>query len=1111
MCAQGELADTLGPPDPWYRDPDPGAEVLGLCTPAAPATTAAVPKEPPPLRQLPPPRPRRPPAARGPLLDVGENVRLLVDLVFRSGWRARRGEHAVVVRAPGKRAGEICQVRTESGLVVGVRAGQIQVETPFSRRRASAAHGRSASDQVPRPGLTVEPAPCSPAAAAAVPAALAVAAAVLPVGSPLADPEGSSIPPSQRLFTTNFSSPLLSTSFATSHTSLSPAWRSALAPLPPSLRNCRPGSSAAASPRCPQERPAAPGGLPRPGSCAAPLRHLSSADGRRWFAGGTAAAAGSFGSPLRTARSGCFRAAPRQSVAWFGSSAAFHSMHCPGARVEDVTDELRRVLPPEAIRLVTKWFNEADKGRDRKLNRDEAVEWFRALYAGIGCEVPGPEFLREQVVECFRTYDKDRDGALSVPEACGWLRASPLAGALRDRAKGRVPNAISIQDSAAWFGDEQARQVAAACAAAAEKQHELLQQQHRDRVRAEAEPDSPLSEVQLVLNPRRKAPNGEPAHVLFSRLGSEAADRQARAVADKYGFLVDDSDSFRGMWERLKPISRSAALDDPEFNAVFRAMASKDPALTLGVRADQSTASVEPDLFGSLFCQEPTVALSPTAGQSSEFARQWSPRQVGDAAAEAARKRVVQRQKKGIGLGVDDVGSPRGNRGSFLAAAGSPAAQTRMSVVCLSRQRYEGGSDLPVQDGAAAGGPKLFFHQIVGLRSGDSDGKPGGMFKWMMASEKIKNVNKNRAERIMGMLRVSPFVAAKVLRWIARAKSRAKERWYEGLSADLKLQARQQGVVTEIVQGKDKGKAKSKVQQGDEEMLAPEMLKKRLALRDHKDVQEAIGKLWQAAPHCPEPHTDMIDRQIYEYVALSLLKGMVRNAGERRNLAAQVTEDWWAESRMEWFMDSAGFYQVMYDFVDTWTLGTDAKEYVELAHKARKMMPSLLEFCWSVKLAQKHWEEWEERTGRAGVPPKLRPVTPLSPAEVPFVAVRGGGGQLRTVARSLMLAGAGGPTRALSSRMLGKEGADAGSPRAIHQAKSGFFARKQNSPQAASEGLKKARSKLLKRMGSSSGTQGPSVEVPVSSPTKEPQVSEWDFPQQDRSPPMPTPAGRPTP
>ena len=80
--------------------------------------------------------------------------------------------------------------------------------------------------------------------------------------------------------------------------------------------------------------------------------------------------------------------------------------------------------------------------------------------------------------------------------------------------------------------------------------------------------------------------------------------------------------------------------------------------------------------------------------------------------------------------------------------------------------------------------------------------------------------------------------------------------------------------------------------QGDAEMLTADALRRRSALRGDSGVAAVVERLWAAAPKCPPPHGEAIDRQIYQWLALRVGGAVPRC--EQAEVAATVDEDWWA-------------------------------------------------------------------------------------------------------------------------------------------------------------------------------------------------------------------------
>eukprot|EP01065_Artemidia_motanka_P046799 TRINITY_DN7178_c0_g3_i1.p1 TRINITY_DN7178_c0_g3~~TRINITY_DN7178_c0_g3_i1.p1 ORF type:complete len:1209 (+),score=332.29 TRINITY_DN7178_c0_g3_i1:72-3698(+) len=286
-------------------------------------------------------------------------------------------------------------------------------------------------------------------------------------------------------------------------------------------------------------------------------------------------------------------------------------------------------------------------------------------------------------------------------------------------------------------------------------------------------------------------------------------------------------------------------------------------------------------------------------------------------------------------------------------------------VVALASQK-------PASD-AAAGSPLFKMRDVVTIARGRTGST--ALAKWALARTSIHARRENRIEKVRTGLRCGRRLALSVLRWVGRGRARITETRYQLLRDRMKSIMEAEGVVTEL--GEGAGNV-PRTKQGDASMIQPEVLKRRVALRGHREVVAGLRGMWDSLPKCPEPHNDKIDVQIYEWMSMRLLRRLLP-LKERAELQVSIGNEWLVESGGEFFMDQDTFFPAIFNFVDVWVDSTDPAAYVALAKSCTRSVSRHDDFCYSLKRAQRDWREWQKRT-RADS--DLSPL--LSPAEYPY-------------------------------------------------------------------------------------------------------------------------------
>eukprot|EP01062_Namystynia_karyoxenos_P027892 TRINITY_DN2125_c0_g3_i1.p1 TRINITY_DN2125_c0_g3~~TRINITY_DN2125_c0_g3_i1.p1 ORF type:complete len:1765 (+),score=453.10 TRINITY_DN2125_c0_g3_i1:79-5373(+) len=247
-------------------------------------------------------------------------------------------------------------------------------------------------------------------------------------------------------------------------------------------------------------------------------------------------------------------------------------------------------------------------------------------------------------------------------------------------------------------------------------------------------------------------------------------------------------------------------------------------------------------------------------------------------------------------------------------------------------------------------------------------------------------------ELTAGWLKVSIKGAIALHRFVRVLRKRVTDRRYEELKRDYEQVIAEQGLVTEVPDSDDEGDKRPKAhyrRQADPAMNEPEALRARIALRDHQEIQEAIEHMWDRLPRPPAPHKDKIDKQVYQWLAVRISAIFAKTKQDKQQALAHIDEDWIAESNGEYFMDYDAFFDAIFSLLDVWVTTVDAEDYMEMMHKVQAKVASVVDFTWSMRIAERQWEEWLRRIGHWDegwwTPPEKRRVpTRLSPENFPW-------------------------------------------------------------------------------------------------------------------------------
>eukprot|EP01062_Namystynia_karyoxenos_P030161 TRINITY_DN22547_c0_g1_i1.p1 TRINITY_DN22547_c0_g1~~TRINITY_DN22547_c0_g1_i1.p1 ORF type:complete len:682 (+),score=178.20 TRINITY_DN22547_c0_g1_i1:153-2048(+) len=302
-----------------------------------------------------------------------------------------------------------------------------------------------------------------------------------------------------------------------------------------------------------------------------------------------------------------------------------------------------------------------------------------------------------------------------------------------------------------------------------------------------------------------------------------------------------------------------------------------------------------------------------------------------------------------------------------------------ISELCFD-DAFSDGS-LPDGGRTPGGSMKLSFVSVVTTAMGCQQAglsKEGGhrmLPKWLLACAIIRKQRRDKLKVIMEVCRLRKRRAVRVYNWIRRARTKAVDRRYRAMRDRIVADALEAGVQMEMEPGKE-GKINYRLQ-GALDLQDPEVLRVRCGLRTHKDVEEAIARIWDSMPYCPSPHENKIDRQIYQWMSLRILDDLLPKQTQGLHVRQTLDVEWWQESQMNFFMDYKLFFDAMFDFIDVWAETTDASEYVALAKGVVHSVGDKHSFVYSGKLARRHFKEWLGRGDR-------KKGGPLNPEEFPW-------------------------------------------------------------------------------------------------------------------------------
>eukprot|EP01062_Namystynia_karyoxenos_P005564 TRINITY_DN11932_c0_g1_i2.p1 TRINITY_DN11932_c0_g1~~TRINITY_DN11932_c0_g1_i2.p1 ORF type:complete len:1713 (+),score=432.88 TRINITY_DN11932_c0_g1_i2:71-5140(+) len=262
--------------------------------------------------------------------------------------------------------------------------------------------------------------------------------------------------------------------------------------------------------------------------------------------------------------------------------------------------------------------------------------------------------------------------------------------------------------------------------------------------------------------------------------------------------------------------------------------------------------------------------------------------------------------------------------------------------------------------------------------------------RWKLALALLERQREAAVRETQGLVGVGPRAAVQIHRFVKWFKQRHMQRKYEAIRDEYNKELQGRGFVTDMSDLTESEMRKVDYRkQADQSMNDPEMLRARIRLRDHRGIHDAIQHMWAVLPHCPAPHDDKIDRQIYQWMSLRMMKMFATSNKERIEACQEIDKDWFVESNGEFFMDYPTFFECMFSLLDVWVDGLDPPDYIDMMHRATECCASRIGFLWSVKLAERHWDEWLQHTGHAKEgwwtpAEQKRTPTTLSPEVFPY-------------------------------------------------------------------------------------------------------------------------------
>eukprot|EP00755_Sulcionema_specki_P013656 Sspe_Gene.54537::Locus_30099_Transcript_1_1_Confidence_1.000_Length_2306::g.54537::m.54537 len=210
----------------------------------------------------------------------------------------------------------------------------------------------------------------------------------------------------------------------------------------------------------------------------------------------------------------------------------------------------------------------------------------------------------------------------------------------------------------------------------------------------------------------------------------------------------------------------------------------------------------------------------------------------------------------------------------------------------------------------------------LGVRKGSQTA--AGSSKWHWAFQRVQQ-EKMRLKRAMLDLGFSPYVMVRVVRWLHRARERAKEWKYIAFAVKWQEQIDEYTTVRSPLRDPDIRT------EADLKMLAKEALQMRVRLREHKKVVACMDRWWRRAT-CVlvakgDPTPSALSKQYYFWMMRKLYKHFVPFATEKEAAESLLT-DWEFDRKGEDALSYESFLNAIFALADVWTEDLDPESYV---------------------------------------------------------------------------------------------------------------------------------------------------------------------------------------
>eukprot|EP01063_Lacrimia_lanifica_P009449 TRINITY_DN1644_c2_g1_i1.p1 TRINITY_DN1644_c2_g1~~TRINITY_DN1644_c2_g1_i1.p1 ORF type:complete len:1540 (+),score=475.09 TRINITY_DN1644_c2_g1_i1:30-4649(+) len=277
-------------------------------------------------------------------------------------------------------------------------------------------------------------------------------------------------------------------------------------------------------------------------------------------------------------------------------------------------------------------------------------------------------------------------------------------------------------------------------------------------------------------------------------------------------------------------------------------------------------------------------------------------------------------------------------------------------------------------------GPRqLALWQLWELFKLDADpGVSRATYLWRYAFYRVRCARWKRIRWVRANYDVAEGAAKMVLRVAAKFKLLVVHRRAVKLSEHLKATEKNLAKLRHVSDAS--GVRVSYSRTHDPTMHNVENVKKRMALKNHAEVKELLRQLWEAAPKCPKPMADVIDKQVYKWLCRVFATALPLGEKEANFAARQavIDEDYFLESQGNFFMDYSLFFRSLFSLIDVWSNTVEVREYTGLAARLLAAVQEAEPFTYSANVSRSYWGIWVRHR-----PPTAKH-TKLSPAEYPY-------------------------------------------------------------------------------------------------------------------------------